>query len=601
MKLHSFRRRSRKYNREAGQSSFLVLLVLGTFLLGALGFAVDMGNLWFHRQAAQTAADAACVAGAMDLLVDAVDATGNQGGFSPGSGFDCATAKGYAPCQYAALNGYDSVTNNDVQGSFPASVPGVTNPPSNLAGAYPLFRIDIIDKAPTFFSQLVGAKSSQNVRAFAVCGLQLAKSPIPIIVLHPSMAGSLDVSGNPIISILGGAGRSIQVNSTNACAVESAKTCGLSGSSQINLECGGPKYTGSNLGVTGGPSTVSTTSGSCPGTPIPNTFPPTGKGFYPGVTGNWQNAAPINDPFAEIPAPTTIPPAPTVPADLTYGASGNACEVKGNKCTGLACTSADIQAGNCLVSYKTHGCPDPTATTPPKPGHGCQLFTAGNYPNGITVQNAVGIFDPGLYYANGGLGLQSNSLVRPGTGVGDGSQGTVFYLTGAAQKCSGQTGLVCVGSNSGKSGVDVFTTSNAACSGGPGLDPKLGVPSTLAGNVLLAPCTGTYGDPNGQYRGILFFADRSSGVGGGWGGGGGFLLAGSMYFHQCNASGTGTGCGNPPADYNDQFTLQGGSGLASYVLGEIITDQLSLGGGGQINMALNPSAAYNVLKVSLLQ
>jgi hypothetical protein len=216
---------------------------------------------------------------------------------------------------------------------------------------------------------------------------------------------------------------------------------------------------------------------------------------------------------------------------------------------------------------------------------------------------SLAIFDPGLYYINGGLGLDDGSLVRPGTGTGDGSQGTIFFLTGAAQKCSGQSGLVCVGSNSGKktAGVDDFTSANVKCSAGPGLDPNLGVPSTLSGNVLLGPCTGTYGDPNGQYRGILFFADRSNGVGGGWGGGGGFLLAGSMYFHQCNGSGTGTSCGNPPTDFNAVFSLQGGSGSSSYVLGEIITDQLNLGGTPTVNMALNPTAAYNVLKVSMLQ
>jgi len=104
----------------------------------------------------------------------------------------------------------------------------------------------------------------------------------------------------------------------------------------------------------------------------------------------------------------------------------------------------------------------------------------------------------------------------------------------------------------------------------------------------MAPCTGTYGDPLGQYRGILFFQDRASNGGGGWGGGGGFLLAGSMYFHQ-NTS------------FGSTFQLQGGSGSTSYVLGEIVTDKLSLGGNPTINMALNPNAAFNTLKVSLLQ
>jgi hypothetical protein len=133
----------------------------------------------------------------------------------------------------------------------------------------------------------------------------------------------------------------------------------------------------------------------------------------------------------------------------------------------------------------------------------------------------------------------------------------------------------------------------------------------LNGNVLLAPCTGTYGDPAGQYRGILFFQNRSSDVGGGWGGGGGFLLAGSMYYHMCNASGTGTNCSptvctnigscTAGTSYGSNFTLQGNSGSASYILGQVVADTLTMGGTPTINMALNPNSTYSTLKVSLLQ
>ena len=63
-------RRGRQSN-ESGQVMVLIVLALGLFLLGAAGFSVDMGNLWFHRQSAQNAADAACMAGAMDILVKA--------------------------------------------------------------------------------------------------------------------------------------------------------------------------------------------------------------------------------------------------------------------------------------------------------------------------------------------------------------------------------------------------------------------------------------------------------------------------------------------------------------------------------------------------
>ena len=56
---------------ERGQTSIIVILALSVFLLGAIGFAVDIANLWFHRQSAQNAADAACTASAMDMLMAA--------------------------------------------------------------------------------------------------------------------------------------------------------------------------------------------------------------------------------------------------------------------------------------------------------------------------------------------------------------------------------------------------------------------------------------------------------------------------------------------------------------------------------------------------
>src|SRR5437588_4849255 len=124
---------------ESGQAIVFVLLVLGIFLLGALCFAIDLSNMWFHRQAAQTAADAACAAGAMDILVDAQGgATGKQG-FTLGTPYSCTTASTDSVCTYAAKNGYN-INGNAVSVSFPTTVatgapPGVTAPPSSIAGS----------------------------------------------------------------------------------------------------------------------------------------------------------------------------------------------------------------------------------------------------------------------------------------------------------------------------------------------------------------------------------------------------------------------------------------------------------------------------------
>jgi hypothetical protein len=293
------------------------------------------------------------------------------------------------------------------------------------------------------------------------------------------------------------------------------------------------------------------------------------SGFHTANDGRYRvPSSPFYDPYALTSTPSRPSLAPAVPNDLKS-----------------ICNSIP-----CAVPYHTHGCPDSS---------GCDLYSGGYYSKGIDIQNKTAIFEPGLYYVNGGLALDSNSLVRPSTGTGDSSQGTVFYLTGGSQKCSGQTGLVCVGSNSGKSGVDAFVTSTATCAGGSAPDSRLNLPATLSGNVLLAPCTGPYGDPSGLNHGILFFSDRSSNNGGGWGGGGGFLLAGSIYFHHCNSMGTGTSCGAPPNYYDANFTFQGNSGSSSYIIGNIIVDKLTMGGSPTINMALNPNPSLGVLKASL--
>ena len=70
---------------ESGKIMVSLLLMLAIFLLVMVGFAVDLTNLWFHRQAAQTAADAACQAAAMDMLMVAVGTPMPNMGFTPGT------------------------------------------------------------------------------------------------------------------------------------------------------------------------------------------------------------------------------------------------------------------------------------------------------------------------------------------------------------------------------------------------------------------------------------------------------------------------------------------------------------------------------------
>ena len=378
------RRKAARYSSESGQALVFLVLALGLVLLGAGAICVDMSHLWFHRQAAQNAADAACTAGAMDLLVDAQGgATGHQG-FVNGTAFNCTVSSTAAPCQYAAKNGFTS--NNASPGSlvsvtFPASVAGVptgTVPPASLAPTT-FMRVDVTDNVQTFFSGILSGNRTQTVRAFAACGVVLAKAPIPILVLDPHNpvttppSKALDIQGTPTIKIVGGPSQSIQVNSDAATAVN------IGGSATIDLTKGGANFNGSNLGTYGGPATA-------PG------------GFVTAGSGKWINpSSPIADPFAQIAAPTcTTACPPATPADLSADPN---------------CTSAKIQQGNgkCTVLYHnpTHGCPD-TA--------GCDFYSAGYYPSGITVKQRTAIFDPGVYYVNNGLKLDTLSMVDLASG-----------------------------------------------------------------------------------------------------------------------------------------------------------------------------------------
>src|SRR5437773_7064395 len=101
--------RARSWSRsDTGQVTVFVAIVFTLFLAAFAGFGSDMANLWFHRQSAQGAADAACMAGAADMLYNVSTLNGGFGGFSAGTNFNCTTSVNPSPCKYAALNGYSS-------------------------------------------------------------------------------------------------------------------------------------------------------------------------------------------------------------------------------------------------------------------------------------------------------------------------------------------------------------------------------------------------------------------------------------------------------------------------------------------------------------
>jgi len=549
------RRRTRR-TRERGQAAVFLVLALGIFLIGGVGFVVDGANLWFHRQSAQTAADAACTAGAMDMLSQAAGA--NLPGSAP---TDSANS-------YAVLNGYSSGVSvsagaftglDDKRCDYANSVCDASD--NNLVTS-PYLQTTIADQVPTTFMRLVGAGPSVNVPARSTCGLSNVLSPVPILVLNPNApngAGNTLWGSDFTLSVYSGPVKSIQVNSTDNNAVNLSGTIDLSNANGTQ---------GGEFSIAGRESENDAgVSSSVP----------------------WVNAGGIiSDPFALVP----VPPKPTSPVpDCSFSLSS-------------------------CVQYGQTGsldCPDKT--------DGCDIYQPGNYSNGILVRrqqdangnsnlNATGLalFVPGVYYLGGNLYADVDSCLRSATSDGDGSGGTTFYFAGSA--------TLNVTSNSGalkrprttgarfNCATSVVSVAQAECNG-----TSLNLPSSVAGfsgNVLIAPCTGTYGDPsgNGNQRGMLFFHDRDqAGNPAAWNAAGSFGLIGNLYFHYCAST---LGAGNGGSCNSDAFTdiLNLGSGSDAYVAGDIVVDQLQLGqgiGDSPITISLNPNPQYYVLKASLLQ
>jgi hypothetical protein len=553
----------RPFSRERGQAMVFVLLALSSFLLAVLAFAVDLGYLWFHRQTAQNAADAACTAGAMDMLYTADGIA--AGNFTFGTGFDCsATAPNTgttapAPCWYAAANGYSSgglqgaTASSDVQVSFLSSLAtipscnGSLSPAICSAGAIianPFLRVSVTDRVQTFFMGLITHRKTFAVGATAVCGVVLSNSPVPVVVLDPrSSDTTFNLSGSLKLTFYGGPQRSIQVNSPNLDAVDGGGT--------VDLSMGGPNFTGSDFGVSGGPAS-----------PCCN--------FNGGSTGRWQSpTAPASDPYSQLPAPDTS----SLPTLLTPYQT---------------------------VPQGMNGCPALT----------CDEYKAGIYPSGITISSRTAIFDPGVYYLSDGLTMGSNSCVRPSALPGDGTGGTMFYFADGSSvsfvaTTAGQCPAMATPFNT-TSGSG-FLASGVKCT--PSSVLPVNIPSAISDSVLLGPCTGTYGDPLGtndpigEQRGVLFFQNRatSSSAQPNWGGSGQFLLAGTMYFHQCATSGTDTGLNCQSTAYNDVLTLAGDACAGSYIIGEIIVDQLNGNGAACITIDLQQNPTHYLLKAALLQ
>jgi hypothetical protein len=251
------------FGREDGQAVILVVVAMSILLLGALGLAIDGGQMYAQRQMAQAAADAAAQAGMMSIF-DGTNATSAHPfgtGTPPLASSTCTTTDGRTPCVYARNNGFGGTAADTVTLSFPATVSGVTL----WSGSVPAFAVTVQRTLRTGLIRFVGAGATSSIAAKATAALVGAVSPDCIYVLDPSAQNAFQATNGATVAL---SGCGIAVNSTNSDALTVS---------------GGSSVTASAISVVGGDSISN--GGST--TPAPTT-----------------GAAPAVDPFASLPAPT---------------------------------------------------------------------------------------------------------------------------------------------------------------------------------------------------------------------------------------------------------------------------------------------------------
>jgi hypothetical protein len=179
----------RIFKDERGQA-MIVTLVGVAVLMGALGLAIDVGVLFRARRNMQIAADAAAMAGAVQLF--------------------------YGPSSNVQTVAYAAATANGVDHSNAANSVLINTPPIDgpNTGCSSCVEARVAAPNPTFFLGVLGF-GAVNVSARAVAGAPGVGSGC-IYLMDPTMPSELDLQGSAAINA---PGCGIYVNSNSTTAV----------------------------------------------------------------------------------------------------------------------------------------------------------------------------------------------------------------------------------------------------------------------------------------------------------------------------------------------------------------------------------------------
>ncbi len=428
MRLASLVRNVWRLLRQRHATVALMAALSTPVLIGATGFAVDVGYWYQQQESAQSAADAAALSAAMNSDTTTTDAA---------AAADTATKGQFG---FAAGTGGASIALNVVAGTASSSTTTYTATATIPRGS--------------FFSKNLGpllgiGAGFQHASSTAV---NVAKAA----TASQSCIYTTGGSGNDIFAT-GGA----KVTATN-CGIYANSTSCIGGDSDAIAAEPSASITGSGI-TTAGCVYANTTGGAYVGGPNSNT-----SVVSQHATAQADPLAALGNPptsWPAMPAMATQPGMPSTPAfvtsnapanlsytnvgqnlgyntwsspgygDCTYQGSYSAnCEVLPNAISGMA----NLNLASLLLNEGTS-----TGTTYISGGFG------GNINNGVTMNGST-------YYINGGVSLSSNNTVN--------MNGTYDYVTGNAGY-SGNSYNIAATNYSG-SGPTTFNNAAVSFAGG---------------------------------------------------------------------------------------------------------------------------------------
>jgi hypothetical protein len=367
--------------RENGQALILICFS-STMLLGLLGLVVDVGWMYWRKEAALSAAQSAALAG-IDKIASLTSITcSTTGVFCSTTPVQCpangASDNSGTACDYANANFFNPATNTRQNVTL---VAGTGTPPtaSGASSTYYL-TVRVSEKPPLTFLSVLADGTGGWITARATAGLFTTANGSCMYILDRTGQASLNASND----------------------------------AQVSASCGITDYSSATNGLYAvGSANVTTTSGTIQ----------YNGGYYTDNSGSRFSPTPVsgatyNNPLSSLALPWTNCLNPATGATLST-CPATTCQYTGCSGTSTTCTS----------SQKTW---NSWQSTP-------YQFSPGIYCGGISISNGMGAyFAPGMYVINGGgVTLNGSTMYCVGTGACNGGGGVTFYLTGTNSNYQG--------------------------------------------------------------------------------------------------------------------------------------------------------------------